>query len=308
MDKKLPYFSFYASDWLGSMSVGMMSLAEQGLYCRLLCIQWSLQDCGLPDDCDSLARLVGVNKLEFTQLSERVMKKFERYADGLLRNPKLYAEWLKVQKTYKKRCKGLEKARAARSLEREGNWPDNSSVNCNDNKAVNYPDNKSVERSVAGSGSGSGSNIKDPKEKVCVNHTPPPEPESKPKAKPKPKFDPELNEIAPGVYLTLDETERLAREWPKHCRENGLRYPVPFEDFLHDFSNRKAESKYRGRRQTDNRNMRNWGIGAFFQELARRQENARRLMRTLPGGGNTLSVADENALRAGLLTAEDFRQ
>ena len=35
-----PYFPFYASDWIASGRVRMMSFAAQGAFIQALCIQW----------------------------------------------------------------------------------------------------------------------------------------------------------------------------------------------------------------------------------------------------------------------------
>ena len=54
----LPWFKFWANRWLGSETVSGMSLAEQGLFVRILCAQRVYGP--LPRDPWKLAKLLGV--------------------------------------------------------------------------------------------------------------------------------------------------------------------------------------------------------------------------------------------------------
>lgn len=54
---KSPSFQFYPTDYLGSQRVQMMSLEEEGAYCRLLWSCW--QHGSVPSDPELAARLIG---------------------------------------------------------------------------------------------------------------------------------------------------------------------------------------------------------------------------------------------------------
>ena len=76
---------FYPADW--AASVRAMPLDARGAYLELLCFGW--EHGGIPDDLDTLARIVGVGLDEFTPLWERWLRaKFTPDIDGLLVNAK----------------------------------------------------------------------------------------------------------------------------------------------------------------------------------------------------------------------------
>lgn len=56
----IPYFAFYPKDWLAD--TGHLSYEERGVYFDLLCHMWirSENECGLPDNDQFLANLLGV--------------------------------------------------------------------------------------------------------------------------------------------------------------------------------------------------------------------------------------------------------
>lgn len=54
----LPWFKFWANRWLGSETVGGMSLAEQGLFVRILCAQRVYGP--LPRDAWKLSKMLGI--------------------------------------------------------------------------------------------------------------------------------------------------------------------------------------------------------------------------------------------------------
>ena len=54
----LPWFKLWANRWLGSATVSGMTLAEQGLYVRILCAQHMYG--ALPRDAWKLSKLLGV--------------------------------------------------------------------------------------------------------------------------------------------------------------------------------------------------------------------------------------------------------
>jgi hypothetical protein len=54
----LPWFKFWAARWLGSGTVSGMTLAEQGIYVRILCAQHVYR--ALPRDPWKLSKLLGI--------------------------------------------------------------------------------------------------------------------------------------------------------------------------------------------------------------------------------------------------------
>ena len=65
----LPWFKFWANRWLGSETVSGMSLAEQGLFVRILCAQRVYGP--LPRDPWKLAKLLGVRYEATTRWLQR---------------------------------------------------------------------------------------------------------------------------------------------------------------------------------------------------------------------------------------------
>jgi hypothetical protein len=57
MKKKPPAFQFYASDWLGSTRIELMSAEQERGYLRLLLHCWNDPTCSLADDDEVLSRL-----------------------------------------------------------------------------------------------------------------------------------------------------------------------------------------------------------------------------------------------------------
>ncbi len=74
-------FSFYPTDFLiGTM---FMEAEEVGAYIRLLCYQW--QEGFVPDSDENLKKICGISPKRLA----RVLEKFEKCADGKLRNSRL---------------------------------------------------------------------------------------------------------------------------------------------------------------------------------------------------------------------------
>ena len=88
--KKLPYFKFYPSDFMGSGKVQMMSPAERGIYISLLCHSW--QEGPLPDDPDRLARVCGATQAEMEACWPAVRRCFTVADDETLFHPRLEKE------------------------------------------------------------------------------------------------------------------------------------------------------------------------------------------------------------------------
>ncbi len=99
--KAAPAFQMYASDWLGSTAVTLMTLAEQGAYLRLLCHQWGADDCSLPCDAKKLANLSGLGKVWNRGSGVTILGNFDT-EDGRIYNAKLRDQWLE-QKLYREK-------------------------------------------------------------------------------------------------------------------------------------------------------------------------------------------------------------
>lgn len=70
---KAPAFQFYATDWLGSQRVAMLTLEEEGAYIRLVASCW--QHGSIPSDPEQAARLIG--KGASTTLATNVLTMFK---------------------------------------------------------------------------------------------------------------------------------------------------------------------------------------------------------------------------------------
>ncbi len=55
---KIPYFPFYASDWLGSRTVRLMTDAQKGIYIDLLAFAWTDPGCVIPADRKQLQKML----------------------------------------------------------------------------------------------------------------------------------------------------------------------------------------------------------------------------------------------------------
>lgn len=96
-----PAFQFYPADWLSSLSITLMTPAEEGAYIRLLAHCWEQDDCGLPLEAfKPLSRLGDA----FDASSERILKNF-REENGRWYNDRLLEERKKQLKNREVRKK-----------------------------------------------------------------------------------------------------------------------------------------------------------------------------------------------------------
>src|ERR1039458_3009423 len=114
---KSPSFQFYATDWLSSPDILMMTPAEEGAYIRLLAIAWLSDDCGLPDDDGTLAGFsrLGTDGWECSRL--KIRQKFRAsggriFNDRLLEERQKQAEWR--EKSSKGGCRSVATKRQAK--------------------------------------------------------------------------------------------------------------------------------------------------------------------------------------------------
>ena len=86
MNGNMPWFPFFAADWLLSRKKSRMSLPARGLYADMLAHQWL--NGPLPDDPGELAAMLGVDVLVIHTHWPELSPCFERCASGLV-NDKL---------------------------------------------------------------------------------------------------------------------------------------------------------------------------------------------------------------------------
>ena len=104
---KSPSFQFYPTDYLGSQRVQMMTLEEEGAYCRLLWSCW--QHGSIPSDPELAARLVG--KGCSTTVARVVLPMFEvACGDGRVTHDRLERERLKQAEWRAKSAAGGKKS------------------------------------------------------------------------------------------------------------------------------------------------------------------------------------------------------
>jgi uncharacterized protein YdaU (DUF1376 family) len=98
---KSPAFRFYATDYLGSQRVQMLTLEEEGAYIRLLCFCW--QHGSIPSKHSEIARLVG--KGCSSNLARVVASMFQQHPtdSGKLIHDRLELEKNK-QDDWKRKC------------------------------------------------------------------------------------------------------------------------------------------------------------------------------------------------------------
>jgi uncharacterized protein YdaU (DUF1376 family) len=96
--EKAPAFQFYAADYLADINVQLMTMEEEGCYCRLMAYCW--REGSLPADPDTLASLC-----KGTVPSDRIMSCFT-IRDGRLVHKRLEEEREKHAEWRKKCAKG----------------------------------------------------------------------------------------------------------------------------------------------------------------------------------------------------------
>ncbi len=89
MKDRLPTMPFFVRDYLGSIDVRLMTLAERGAYVHLLCLNW--QEGRLPKDPKKLARLLDCSLKEFQQVWEGIRHQFKEDAQGRIYNEQVEA-------------------------------------------------------------------------------------------------------------------------------------------------------------------------------------------------------------------------
>lgn len=95
--KERPYFKFYPSDWLNSVSVSLMDHEQRGAYIHLLCLCWIQEDCALRTTVEQLFSLCSFSaSKDFTPVQRMFVK--HPTIKGALTNPRLYEEYVNIAK------------------------------------------------------------------------------------------------------------------------------------------------------------------------------------------------------------------
>ena len=87
MTDRLPSMPFFVGDYLGSVSVRLMTLAERGAYTHLLFMNW--QEGRLEKNPKQLAKLLDCSLEEFEQIWEGIKDKFKEDSKGRIYNKKV---------------------------------------------------------------------------------------------------------------------------------------------------------------------------------------------------------------------------
>jgi uncharacterized protein YdaU (DUF1376 family) len=110
-ERALDWLPFNVVDWLTSTFVACLSLPAQGVYIRLLAVQW--RDGYITDDVVKLARLCGCSAEEFAPIWAELSEKFEAVERGVA-NPRLEKDRTKTDELRLKRAEAGRKGLANR--------------------------------------------------------------------------------------------------------------------------------------------------------------------------------------------------
>lgn len=126
---KSPAFQFYASDFLGSRRVRMMTLEDRGAYITLLADSWA--EDGLPADLSEVAALLNLNEnsSKFKRIWERIGPAFDRDGDKL-RNARQELERSKQAENRAKKVQAAESRWHPQSTRNANAYADASGVQC----------------------------------------------------------------------------------------------------------------------------------------------------------------------------------
>lgn len=117
----------YPNDWLGSVKIMLMNIAEEGAYNRLLHVQWTQPDCTLPDDPTQLKVLAKIVSTELDMMIDfsKVMACFVKHRSkpGRIYNPRLMEEWKKMKELRRKKSESGKSGMAIRWGKQRYNTP-----------------------------------------------------------------------------------------------------------------------------------------------------------------------------------------
>ena len=89
MKDRLPSMPVFVGDYVGSIRVRLMTLAERGAYVHLLCLNW--QEGRLQKDPKKLAKLLDCSLKEFNQNWKGIQHKFKEDSQGRIYDPRVEA-------------------------------------------------------------------------------------------------------------------------------------------------------------------------------------------------------------------------
>jgi uncharacterized protein YdaU (DUF1376 family) len=119
MSYRPPYYKRYPQDYLASPTTRKMSLAEHGVYNKLLDAAWLEEPTAtLPKDLSILSKLTGIDKRILCKFTVKYQGLFRESPDDSQRiyNPRLMAEYQEFLQTVEKnRLAGMASAKARHS-------------------------------------------------------------------------------------------------------------------------------------------------------------------------------------------------
>ena len=89
MKDRLPSMGVFVEDYVGSIRVRLMTLAEWGAYVHLLCLNW--QEGRLQKDPKKLAKLLDCSLKEFNQNWKGIQHKFKEDSQGRIYGSRVVA-------------------------------------------------------------------------------------------------------------------------------------------------------------------------------------------------------------------------
>jgi uncharacterized protein YdaU (DUF1376 family) len=110
-------FLMYTDDWLSSRAITAMTAAEERGYLRLLLYSWNEDDCGLPDDDETLALLSKLGNAWYGKSGAVVRAQF------ITRDGRIFNEWLLEERAYQNKVRESrsEAAKTANAVRRSSN-------------------------------------------------------------------------------------------------------------------------------------------------------------------------------------------
>lgn len=115
----LPYFKFYASDWLADPKRSLLTTEEIGAFIELLAHMWTWDDgtCSLPDDDRLIARLLRVNPRTWRRIRRTLVEgetAVLRMNEGRIQSQRLLKEWRMAAELITKNSKAGRKSAESR--------------------------------------------------------------------------------------------------------------------------------------------------------------------------------------------------
>lgn len=114
-----PYYPFYPKDY--EAKTAHLTLAEDGVYNRLLRLCWMTPGCSIPNDDKWIMRRLRVTPSEFEDVVKVVLDEFFKCKKGRFFDPRLMEEFKKVSETYLKRSNAGKKGGRPQATENKQN-------------------------------------------------------------------------------------------------------------------------------------------------------------------------------------------